>query len=166
MSNVHSINTKVGNSVNKEDKTRGDFFISTTIDLLDDPKYRKLMKGVRTTYDWLRANIVRGDMYNDKLFIKRDFYDKGELALVRSYRQLARELFIHRDTAACHMKKLIGSDVVRQVIIPASRAFDRRVHHVYVLGTWKEYEQNDGKIHHHEYYYINNYYGTVQHGMF
>jgi hypothetical protein len=165
--NVKSINDYYKDSNGKLKKSRGDFFILTTVSVIDDKEYRKAFKGVRTTYDWMRANVVRSEFRNDKYNIKERYYDKGKLAVSKSFRQLADELFIHYNTAQSHIDKLVKSGAVKKYKLPGSQAKGRYEQNVYVLGSWKSYtDPETGKKRYMEFYYIDDKYGAHQTTMF
>jgi hypothetical protein len=96
-------------------------------------KYKKTFKGPKTVYDFLWANIVRGNMINDKLHIKRRYYDKGMLACSFPIRVIADKCFMSPTTVKNYIVDLQRAGFIK---IDKVKIDEHRSQNVYVLGTW------------------------------
>jgi len=90
----------------------------------------------------MRSRIVREGWKDHPHYpIKRDFYDKGKLAMTMSTRQMAEEFNMDRRTIHRYMKQLheFGWIKFEALKIPGKP----KPQYVYVFGTWRSVE---GKI--------------------
>ena len=117
-------------------------------------EYLKLFKGPTTVYEFLWANIVRGEMFNDKLNIKQNYYDKGFLACSFTYRELGRRLFLSHHTVQKYINEMKDSGILKvdhiktgEVKINQKTGTKFQSEQVvFILGTWKSIDENKIEI--------------------
>jgi hypothetical protein len=98
-------------------------------------QYKSVFKSPRTVYDFLWANIVRGNMNNDKLNIKGDYYDHGKLACSFPLRIIAENCFMNIHTAERYIEILKESGFIK---VDSLKIDDHRTQNVYILGWWRD----------------------------
>ena len=96
-------------------------------------QYKNVFKSPRTVYDFLWANIVRGNMNNDKLNIKGSYYDRGKLACSFPLRIIAENCFMNIHTAERYIEILKESGFIK---VDNLKIDDHRTQNVYILGWW------------------------------
>jgi hypothetical protein len=98
-------------------------------------QYRKVFKSPRTVYDFLWANIVRGNMNNDKLNIKGNYYDRGKLACSFPLKIIAGNCFMNIHTAERYVDILEESGIIK---VENLKIDAHRTQNVYILGWWRD----------------------------
>jgi hypothetical protein len=131
-----------------------DYFLIRKRGLIRNPEYRKFMGGKSTIYEYIWSNIVRGNLYNDRYNIKRDYYSKGFLAYGSTYNHIAEACYMDKNTVITHIEDFERAGVIKTEKLgpkPArkdkmGRIIDRRKT-VFILGTWhKEIVEGKEKI--------------------
>lgn len=143
-------------------KDFGQYFLARKRGVIRNPEYRKFMGGKSTVYEHIWANLVRRDMYNDRHNIKRNYYDKGFLAYCSTYRHIAKECYMDRDTVQDYVKEFEALNIIKTEKIgpkptkkdKLGRLIDRR-RTVFILGTWHK-EVVEGKELIQERYYMDD----------
>jgi len=102
--------------------------------LIMKEEYRKLFNNSTTLYQFLLANVVRGDMLCDIFDIKRKYYDKGFLACSLSLRILSKKCFISRRKVNEYIKDLAEAGVIK---IEKVKLDKYQIQNIYTLGTWQ-----------------------------
>lgn len=138
-------------------QNHGRFYITTDEALIRDPEYRKVMAGTRTTYDWIRTNIVRGEMNHPiAQWIRKHYFDERRLlAYSASYRQLAKDLFRAVGTVKGDLKRLEEAKYILTEPMPKPKG-NKRPQFVYILGNWEPGLNDFYDVSKREFYFIDN----------
>jgi hypothetical protein len=106
-------------------------FIMKKRGLILNPEYRKFMSGRSIVYEYLWANVIRKYENTDPFHIKDKYYERGFLACCMSYRQIAKECFMSKNTVKQYIKEFKNAGIL--FIHPINKT-----HSVFELGRWKE----------------------------
>ncbi len=138
-------------------QNHGRNYITTDAELIRDPEYRNIMACIRTTYDWIRTNIVRGEMNHPiAQWVKKQYFDERRLlAYSASYRQLAKDLFRAVDTVKSDLKRLEEAKYILIEPMPKPKG-NRQPQFVYILGYWEPGLNDFYDVSKREYYFIDN----------
>lgn len=149
------------NKIPKKNKMDSDdYFLKRKRGTIRNPSYRKFMGGKNTVYEYIWAGLIRGNLYNDRYNIKRDYYNKGFLAYASTYNHIAEACYMDKNTVIRHIEDFerIGAIKIEKIgpkpnkIDKLGRIIDKRKT-VFILGTWHK-EIIDGKEKIEERYYI------------
>lgn len=140
-----------------------DYFIMRKRGLVRNPAYRKFMGGKNTVYEYIWSMLVRDKMRKDPHKIKENYYDKGFLAYVSTYNHIAKECFMDRDTVIKYVEEFEKAGVIKTVKLgpppkkrdKLGRIIDRRKT-IFILGTWRNVLDKDGKEKIQENFYIDD----------
>ena len=128
--------------VKRERQKGDDYFLTLERGIIRNESYRKLFKGPSVVYEWLWANIVRDQWRDSKAYpIKEKYYDKGYLAYCSTYRQLAKDCFMSKNTVHGYIKDFEKAGIIKTWDFKPEGKKQGQT--VFVLGTWKE---NDGVV--------------------
>lgn len=117
-------------------------------DTIMNDTYRMIFNDKTSLYYFLKANIVRGKMFNDEYDILNKYYKKGMLACHFSEKDLAKHMNISRRQIRNWIEEFTRSGVIR---VEKQNIRFNYTPNVFILGTWNMIE---GKKK--EYYYLEN----------
>lgn len=129
-------------NIQRQRQKGDDFFMMLERGLFLNPAFRKIFKSPFTVYGWLWSKIVRKGWKDKKGYpIKANYYDKGLLAYCSSYRKVAKECFMDKDTAKKYIGYLESKGILKvDSIVSEGKMLPQGV---YILGEWTD---SDGKI--------------------
>lgn len=113
----------------------------TDFGTIDNDLYRQVMtsnKGIEMTYQYLRRNIVRGEMtnrYGNEVYNK--FYRNGKLAASISEKELSKKLFVSNHTIRRNIEILSDCKLIKvdELSFRVGGSF-KKSQKVYILGDW------------------------------
>jgi hypothetical protein len=120
----------------RRDRQKGDdYFLPLERGIIRNETYRKLFKGPSVVYEWLWANIVRDQWRDSKAYpIKEKYYDKGYLAYCSTYRRIAKECHMSKNTIHGYINAFEKAGVIKtRNYIPDGKIQGQTV---FILGTW------------------------------
>ena len=125
-------------------------YLLTKFEVIDRSEYRHLMtsnKGIQMTYEWLKRHIIRAPMKTPWLNeIYENFYLKNLLASSITQEDLAEDLNLSVTTIKKNLALLESAKaVVVKKLKTKKREGAQKPQHVYILGKWKTYIDDDGK---------------------
>lgn len=96
--------------VKKRERQKGDdYFLKIERGIIRNGTYRKLFKGPSVLYEWMWANIVRDQWRDSKAYpIKEKYYDNGYLAYCSTYRQIAKDCFMSKNTVHEYINLIVS----------------------------------------------------------
>jgi hypothetical protein len=137
-----SIHTAEYEKILEDKKRTGDDYIVGIIHkgTIMNEKYRKIFDDKSSLYYFLRANIIRGRMINDKLGLYKRYYQRG--FLVCSF--TIKELMHHINTTNYKIRKWIKElDDANIIKIERGWIKDKNSPNVFILGM---YQHIDGSV--------------------
>ena len=120
----------------KRKRQKGDdYFLTLERGIIRNETYRKLFKGPGTVYEWLWANLVRDQWRDSKAYpIKEKYFDKGYLAYCSTYRQIAKQCCMSKNTVHNYIKDFEKAGIIKtRNYIPDGKTQGQTV---FILGTW------------------------------
>jgi len=135
----------------KEKKSGDDYFLKTFRGVIRNPGYRKIFCGPGTIYDWLWAYLARKDWKDTAEYpLKKNYYDNGLLACTMSFRFIAENCGMNKNTVQKHIDAFKDAGIIKiDYWIPDGK---KRGQNIYILGEWTILKV-DGKDKIHETYY-------------
>jgi len=97
-------------------------------------KYREIFNDKTTMYLFLKANIVRGEMINDKYNLLKNYYQKGFLACSYPERLIADMCNTSRYRIEKYIRELRESGII---VTHKAKTTDATSPTIYILGTWQ-----------------------------
>ena len=124
--------------IEKRERQKGDdYFLPLERGIIRNETYRKLFKGPGVVYEWLWVNIVRDQWRDSKAYpIKEKYYDKGYLAYCSTYRKIAKDCGMSKNTVHAYIMNFEKAGIVKtKSHIPDGKTQEQTV---FILGTWKK----------------------------
>ena len=123
--------------VKRERQKGDDYFLPLERGIIRNETYRKLFKGPGAVYEWLWANIVRGQWRDSKAYpIKEKYYDKGYLAYCSTYRKIAKDCSMSKNTVKNYVTDFVDAGIIiTKTYVPNGKTQGQTV---FILGTWKK----------------------------
>jgi hypothetical protein len=122
--------------VARRERQKGDdYFLPLERGIIRNETYRKLFKGPGVVYEWIWANLVRDQWRDSKAYpIKEKYYDKGYLAYCSTYRKIAKECGMSKNTVRAFIKGFEEAGIIKtENYCPDGKTQGQTV---FILGTW------------------------------
>jgi hypothetical protein len=122
--------------IEKRERQKGDdYFLPLERGIIRNETYRKLFKGPGVVYEWIWANLVRDQWRDSKAYpVKEKYYDKGYLAYCSTYRKIAKECGMSKNTVRAFIKGFEEAGIiVTKNYCPDGKTQGQTV---FILGTW------------------------------
>jgi hypothetical protein len=122
--------------VERRERQKGDdYFLPLERGIIRNETYRKLFKGPGVVYEWIWANLVRDQWRDSKAYpIKEKYYAKGYLAYCSTYRKIAKECGMSKNTVRAFIKDFEEAGImVTKNYCPDGKTQGQTV---FILGTW------------------------------
>jgi len=122
--------------IKKRERQKGDdYFLSLERGIIRNESYRQLFKGPSVVYEWLWANIVRDQWRDSKAYpIQEKYYDKGYLAYCSTYRQIAKDCFMSKNTVHGYIKQFKKAGIIKTWDFKPEGKKQGQT--IFILGTW------------------------------
>ncbi len=143
----------------RERQPGDDYYMITERGVIRNRSYRELFQGPGTVYEWIWANLVRGEWIDTKGYpIKEKYYDKGFLAYCSSYRKIAKDCGLHKNKVKEYIDNFKNAGIIKvEHLIPERK---KQGQSVFILGEWK---MIDGERH--EFFYKDKIFLTSKSGQ-
>jgi len=130
----------------RERQPGDDYYMITERGVIRNSSYRKFFQGRGIVYEWLWANLVRGEWIDTKGYpIKEKYFDKGFLAYCSSPEKIGNDCGgMSKNTVEKYIKEFEEAGIIKVDYLV--RKGNTKGQRVYILGTWKKVKvREDGK---------------------
>ena len=121
----------------RERQSGDDYYMITERGVIRNRSYRELFKGPGTVYEWIWANLVRGEWIDTKGYpIKEQYYDKGFLAYCSTPGKIGKDCGMSKNTVKKYISEFEKAGVIKvEHLVPKDK---KNGQSVYIIGEWKE----------------------------
>ena len=148
-------NSKKIEVTQRERQPGDDYFMTIERGIIRNKSYRELFKGPSIVYEWIWANVVRGQWIDTNGYpIKEKYYDNGLLAFCSSYRQIAKDCGLHKNKVKEYIDNFKDAGVIKvEHLVPQGK---KRGQSVFIIGTWHLGKDENGKEKVFENYFVDD----------
>ena len=122
----------------RERQPGDDYYLRTERGVIRNSSYRKFFQGRGIVYEWIWANLVRGEWIDTKGYpIKEKYYDRGLLAYCSSPAKIGTDCGgMSKNTVEKYIKEFEEAGIIKVDYLV--REGNTKGQRVYILGEWKE----------------------------
>jgi hypothetical protein len=113
------------------------YFMKKRRGMIRNPRYREVFCGPEVIYDWLWQSIARHQWKDTQGYpLKEKYYDKGFLACTMSFRHIAENCGMSKNTVKKHIEIFEAEEIIKiHQWVPEGK---KRGQNIYILGEWKD----------------------------